>query len=168
MDNFLLKTELAVENCKNHLRDTNSLESPIEHYLTQYLSIIFCAEMEETVKRLFDESVRQKMVNLNDEELKGFINNQLERLKASSLKKADLADYVKHFSDQAKQRFNSHLQEKDREITIYSNVITSRHRVAHTSRPNNPNQLTLPELEQAVEAAREILKAVQIALQSNQ
>ncbi|MCX7066227.1 MAG: HEPN domain-containing protein [Methylococcales bacterium] len=163
MNNFLLRTESVLNDCKEHLATTDNLDSAIANYLMQYISIIFCAEMEQAVKTIFNRSLENRISNLSDEELKEFINNQLIRLKSSSLKKSDLADYIKSFSQSAKERFNSQLQDKDREISVYSSVVTSRHSVAHTS---IPNQVTFLELEQAVEAAKEILEAVQVALQS--
>lgn len=165
MDKFLLKTVAALDDCKHHLENTKSLESPIANYLTQYLAIIFCAEMEEMIKQLFNKCVEQRITYLSDSELKEFINNQLKRLKSSSLKKPDIADYMKLFSEDAKERFNNELQNKDKEINSYANVVNSRHAVAHTS---SPNQVTFSELENAVAAAREILKAVQFALQTEQ
>lgn len=162
MANFLLKTSDALEKCKEHLQDTESLDSPIATYLAQYLSIVFCAEMEETIKNLFNESIENRANQLSDLELQEFIINQLKKLKQSGLKKGDLADYVKNFSNLAKERFNNLLQDKDREITVYNNMIINRHFVAHTS---SVNQFSFTDLENAVQAAREILTAIQIALQ---
>jgi ribosome-binding ATPase YchF (GTP1/OBG family) len=162
MDRFLLKTKAALNDCKEHLQNTDSLNSAIENYLTQYISIVFCAEMEESIKRLFNEAVEQRASPLTDLELQEFISNQLKKLKQSGLKKSDLADYLKNFSEQAKERFNNQLQDKDREITAYNNMILNRHSVAHTS---TVRQFSFRDLESAVQAAKEILSAIQIALQ---
>lgn len=163
MDRFLLKTKAALSDCKEHLQDTDSLNSVIENYLTQYISIIFCAEMEQAIKKIFNESLERRISHLSDEELKEFINNQLLRLKSSSLNKGDIADYVKNFSQLAKERFNSQLQNEEQKITAYSNILTSRHSVAHSS---SPRQVSFRDLEKAIDAAKEILNAVQVALQS--
>jgi succinate dehydrogenase flavin-adding protein (antitoxin of CptAB toxin-antitoxin module) len=162
MDKFLLKTELVLDDCREHLLATNNLDSAIASYLTQYVAVIFCAEMEQNVKKIFNDLLEKRVTNLSDKELKEFINNQLKRLKSSSLDKGDIADYIKNFSVSAKERFNEHLQEKDREISNYSNVVKRRHLVAHTS---EQNQVSFRELEKAVEAAKIILNAMQIALQ---
>ena len=162
MANFLLKTSDALEKCKEHLQDTKSLDSPIATYLAQYLSIIFCAEMEETIKHLFNQAVKNRSNQLSDSELQEFINNQLKKLKHSGLKKGELADYVKTFSEQAKEKFNNQLENKDSEITAYNNMIINRHSVAHTSQVS---QFSFLELKKAVESANKILIAMQIALQ---
>lgn len=162
MDKFLLKTELVLDDCREHLLATKNLDSAIASYLTQYVAVIFCAEMEQNVKKIFNDLLEKRVTNLSDKELKEFINNQLKRLKSSSLDKGDIADYIKNFSVSAKERFNEHLQEKDREISNYSNVVKRRHLVAHTS---EQNQVSFSELEKAVEAAKTILNAMQIALQ---
>lgn len=163
MNNFLIKTESILSDCREHLDNTNSSNSAIENYLTQYISIIFCAEMEENVKKLFNTSIENKALILSDLELREFINNQLKKLKQSGLKKGDLADYVKNFSEQAKERFNYQLQDKDREITAYNNMILNRHSIAHTSATR---QFSFRDLKEAVKAAKEILIAIQISLQS--
>lgn len=162
MDNFLLRTELVLEDCKEHLHDTDNMDSSIANYLTQYIAVIFCAEMEATVKELFDKSVKLRTIDLVDIELKEFIDNQLKRLKSSSLKKGDISNHIENFSNLAKEKFNSQLQGNDQAITSYSSVVTCRHSIAHTP---SPSQVTFRELEKAVEAAKIILNAMQIALQ---
>lgn len=160
MNKFLLKTELALADCKEHLESSDNPEI-IANYLTQYLSIIFHAEMEQAIKSIFDESVEKRIANLSDNELKEFINGRLKNLKSNSLDKADIAKHIGNFSKLAKERFNELLKDKDRKITIYSNVIGVRHLIAHTF---SPKQVTFLELEKAVDAAREILNAAEYAL----
>jgi hypothetical protein len=163
MASFLLKTEAAIEDSNNHLIESNALNTQIANYLAQYISIIFCAEMEQAIKSIFNTSLENKIADLPDNELQEFIKNQLKRLKSNSIKKSDIADYVKNFSDHAKVRFNEQLKDNDAEITQYSNVLAARHSIAHTA---TPSQITFIELEHAVTAANTILKAMQIAMQN--
>lgn len=162
MDNFLLKTVQILEECKQHLEDTNNFASSIEKYLTQYVAVIFCADMEEALKQIFVNRIEEGLTCLTDAQLKEFAFNQLKRLKSNSLDKGDIANHIKTFSPKAKDLFNEQLEEKNREISFYSNVVKHRHSIAHTS---SQNQITFRELEEAVEAAKIILNAMQIALQ---
>lgn len=153
MDKLLLKTQLAFENCRNHLDETNTWSTEIESYLTQHILVIMCADIQQEIYRV----VEKRADMTDDSALKVFTVAACKKI-LRSIGKSDLAGFVGHFGVKAK----THLNEKvdDSLVTIYNNAVSNRHDVAHSSGTN----ITFRELETAIRAARSLIEVVSEAI----
>lgn len=148
----LLRTNLAIEDCEKHLKDSNAVGTAIESYLTQHISVVMCAEMQQEIYRLIDEKTR-----ILPEDIKAFVSVAGERL-LRSVKTGDIAGFLGLFGSAVKDSFNENVDEHD--VTTYNYAVSGRHKVAHAY----GLQITFNELKQATESALRILEAVEFAL----
>lgn len=157
MDKVLLRTQLAFDNCKQHLDESKAWDSEIESYLTQHVLVIMCADVQQEIYKV----VEQRVEKADDIALKNFATAACKRV-LRSIGKNEVAGFVGHFGDDAK----SHLNEKmeDAVVTIYNNAVLNRHDVAHNSGSN----ITFRELEKAIAAARTLIGVVSDAISLNQ
>ena len=55
MPKLLVRTYAAAEDCESHLKETGTAGTEIESYLTQYLLVILCADIQQEIYRLSEE-----------------------------------------------------------------------------------------------------------------
>jgi ABC-type sugar transport system ATPase subunit len=153
MSDPFIRTQTALNDCEQHLQDSGAIGSPIEAYLTEYLLILMCADMQEAIYRIIEEWAE---ISANPS-LKEFVAASSRRV-LRSVKKGEIAGFVGLFGSTHKDRFNSVLD--DREVTIYNNAVESRHDVAHRTGAT----VTFSDMKDALSAARNILVALERAL----
>ncbi len=149
----LLRTNAAVSACKAHLSTTASAGTSIESFLTQHVLVLLSAEVESVVRDL----VVQRAERCGDDAVAAFVRNASERL-LRSVAKSEIAGLIGRFGPEQQKAFNDQLV--DREVTAYSNAISNRHLVSHSSGVT----VTFVELEAGVEAAERLLDAAALAL----
>ncbi|MEK6303234.1 MAG: hypothetical protein AABO41_21185 [Acidobacteriota bacterium] len=153
MSDPFIRTQTALKDCEQHLQDTGAGGSPIEAYLTEYLLILMCADMQEGIYKVIEEWADKSA----SPSLREFVATSSRRV-LRSVKKGEIAGFVGMFGSTHKDRFGSALD--DREVTLYNNAVESRHDVAHRTGAT----VTFSEMKDALAAARNILAAVESAL----
>lgn len=154
MEKLLLRTKSAVDDCEKHLTSSNGFGTEIESYLTQYLLIVLCADIQQEIYRLFE--ARASMVK--DEAISAYVAATARRV-LRSVGKDEIAKFVGMLGPTPKLKLNSLINDAD--VTIYSNAVNDRHDIAH----KQGTQITFRELKSAVQAAQNILKAVEHSLE---
>ncbi len=149
----LTRTQVAFDECKNHLRDSNTAGSPVESYLTEHILVLLCADMQQALYRIADQRAQQA----SDPALQAFVSEASNRV-LRSVRKGEIAAFIGLFGSAYKERFNDSLDE--REVTIYNNAVRQRHKVAH----QGGETMTFRELPDVITAANKILDSAEQAL----
>lgn len=156
MEMLLLRTQLAFDNCQEHLNISNAWGSAIESYLTQHVLVIMCADVQQEIY-----SVVEKRADMADDvALKNYAVATCKKV-LRSIGKGEVAGFVGHFGGDAKEYLNNNIDDED--VTIYNNAVSSRHDVAHSIGVN----VTFRELEDAIKAARKLITVVSEAISLN-
>lgn len=153
MGKLLLRTQLAFDNCKQHLDKTSAWDSEIESYLTQHVLVIMCADVQQEIYKVVEKRVEKA----DDAALKRFTIATCKRV-LRSIGKSEVAGFVGHFGEDAKAHLNQQMDEAA--VTIYNNAVLNRHDVAHS----NGSNITFRELEGAISAARTLISVVSDAI----
>ncbi len=156
MERLLLKTQLAFDNCKIHLDESNAWNTEIESYLTQHVLVIMCADVQQEIYKVVEKRVELA----EDSVLKNFVVAACKRV-LRSIGKSEVAGFVGHFSVDAKDYLNDQID--DAIVTVYNNAVSNRHDVAHRSGSN----ITFRELESAIEAAKILINVVSESISLN-
>lgn len=156
MEKLLLRTKSAVKDCENHLTTSAGFGTEIESYLTQYLLIVLCADIQQEIYRLTE--TRASIVK--DDAIAAYVATTARRV-LRSVGKEDIAKFVGLFGPALKTKLNSLIDDAD--ITIFNNAVNNRHDVAH----KQGSQITFRELKNAVAVAQKILKAVEHSLEND-
>lgn len=150
---FLQRTELAIQECEDHLKDSASFGTSVESYLTQHILVILCAEMQQDIYKI----VNERAAKSTDICLTNFVTKTNKNL-LRSVEKGYLANFIGYFGSDILIRFNALLD--DKEITIYNNAVANRHDVAHRSGAT----VTFDELKVATKIAKKILDSIKSVL----
>ena len=153
MTTRLPRTQLAIQNCRDHIIATNSEGSVIESFLTQHILVVMCAEVEQEIISILERRVSHP----SDSELKNFAVAAGKKV-LRSIGKKELSGFLNNFGSAAKEHFQNSVS--DEKATLYGNVVSNRHKVAHSSGGN----ITFRELERGIDAALEVLAAVDTAI----
>jgi hypothetical protein len=125
-------------------------EGVIASFLAQYLAVVFYSEMEEHV----GAKVRDHITRCSGTGIGLFIHSNMAGM-IKRTPKSDIGKLVAQFGEDFKSEFEEKID--DRSVTRYSNVIASRHAIGHRQGSN----ITLKEVGQGIEAANQILDALQ-------
>lgn len=153
MPRCLVRTHAVTQDCEVHLTNCNAAGTEIESYLTQYLLVVLCADMQQEIYMLSE----RRASSAADNGLSSFVASSSRKI-LRSIGKSDIANYVGLFGAECKDRLNSQLT--DAEVTIYNNAVSRRHEVAH----NLGTQITFTEFKEAVRIAEKILGAADDSL----
>jgi hypothetical protein len=153
MSRVLLRTRAAIEDCERHLSLTKAFGTEIEHYLTQHILVVLCAEIQQAIYSIVEERATLS----HDDKIRNFVVSSGKRM-LRSVQKDEIAKFIGLFGIEAKDKLNSLLN--DKEVNIYNNAVSNRHEVAH----NFGAQISFGELLLALDAADKILDAVRQAL----
>lgn len=153
MTTLLVRTRAAVDDCEQHLKDTGASGTEIEAYLTQYVLVVMCAEIEQAVHSILE----RRVAGTADPDLTRFALSSGQRV-LRSVSKNELAGFVGRFGDHAKEKLDSLLDET--EVTLYNNAVKARHDIAHSRGAT----LTFSELLKALEVADKVIDAVNQAM----
>lgn len=156
MASRLLRTKLAIDNCQNHLDESNAWGSEVESYLTQHVLVVLCAEIQQELYSLLENRANQA----SDSELRDFAVKTGKKV-LRSIGKREVAGFVGFFGSRAKEYLNQNLD--DQQVTLYNNAVSNRHDVAHSSGAN----ITFRELETIIIAASNLLDVVEQAISFN-
>ena len=153
MPGRLTRTQVAFDECDNHLRDSNAAGSPVESYLTEHILVLLCADMQQALYRIADQRAQQ----VSDAALQAFVSEASIRI-LRSVQKGEISTFIGLFGPVYKERFNDSLDE--REVTIYNNAVSQRHKVAH----QGGGTMTFKELPDVITVANKILDSAEKAL----
>lgn len=153
MDKLLLRSQLAFDNCQEHLGQSNAWGTEIESYLTQHVLVVMCAEVQQELYGVLEERASRT----GDVALKNYAIATCKRV-LRSIGKSEVAGFVGYFGSRAKDYLNAHIN--DEEVTKYNNAVSGRHDVAHKSGAN----ITFRELGDAMNAARNFIAIVSEAI----
>jgi hypothetical protein len=153
MSKMLIRTSALVEDCKNHLVESDASGTEIESYLTQFILIVLCADIQQTLYSIVETHATKS----NDKKFANFANASKERL-LRSVGKGDVAKFAGLFGAATESIFNENLDEK--EISAYGAAVNNRHDVAHKSGVN----VTFKEVTNALKIAIKMLEAFDKAL----
>jgi hypothetical protein len=149
MPGCLLRTHAAIADCNAHLQASSAFGTEIESYLTQYLVVILCADVQQEIYRLSEE----RAALAADGGLSSFVASSARKV-LRSVGKSEIAKYVGMFGADCKERLNGQLE--DHQVTVYNNAVCDRHEVAHSQ----GTMISFAELVNAVRAAEKIIEAV--------
>ncbi|MCK9730201.1 HEPN domain-containing protein [Pseudomonas syringae] len=152
---MLLRTRSAIDECELHLNDSGAWNTEVESYLTQYILVILCADVQQTVYKLLDARISDS--KSKDLGLKSFAYSMGVRCLRSFVK-SELSKFLALFGDDVRESFNARLD--DRVVTTYNNAVSKRHDVAH----NSGVTTTFRELSDIYLSAVTILQAMDASL----
>jgi hypothetical protein len=148
MGNLLVRTMSGIEDCERHLASSGGLGTEIESYLTQYLLVVLCADIQQEIYRLSEK----RALAANDAALSSYVSSSAP-LVLRSVSKSDIAKFVGYFGVECKDKLNSSIDDAD--VTVFNNAVISRHNVAHKHGTN----ISFRELKEAASVAVKILEA---------
>ena len=105
MENFLLRTRLAIENCESHLDSLESIDAyntAIESYLTQHILVLLCADIQQDIYTIFNE----RAALTGDEEIRRYVRSSCEKV-LRSVSKGDIASFIGLLGSDIKDNFNA-------------------------------------------------------------
>lgn len=150
------RTETVIEDADRLIKECSLVGDPTEAYLAQYTLICLCADMQQAVC----SKVREHSVAISSEGFRHYVDSSLGK-SLQSVMKGDIAGFLGKFGADVKTNFNNILEENDREIGLYNDVVEARHKVAHVRGITK----SFSEIKAALEAAKMILSAADTALQ---
>ncbi|MFZ5979448.1 MAG: HEPN domain-containing protein [Candidatus Zixiibacteriota bacterium] len=152
---MLTRIKNAIDECKKHIASAAINGTVIEYYLTQYLLILLSADMQQSIY----ECIEIKTSQIKNTPIENYILSTRKNI-IREVSISGVTGFIKHFGNEARQRFDDFIKDKEEIITRYGNAITDRHLIAH----NHDIKITFSEIEKAVEGAEVLLTAVTIAL----
>jgi len=153
MDKLLLRTQLAFDNCKEHLEKSGALGTEIESYLTQHVLVVLCADVQQELY----STLEKRAEKAGDVALKDYAVATCKRV-LRSIGKKEVVGFVGYFGREAKDYLNANVN--DVEVQLYNNAVSGRHDVAHKTGSN----ITFRELALAMNAARNFINVVSKAI----
>ncbi|MDP2327812.1 MAG: HEPN domain-containing protein [Dehalococcoidia bacterium] len=154
----LLRTETAVEACRAHLTDAAAAGTPIDAYLSRYLAVILCAELEETIRELVHTRVQQQ----SSADVLALVLKVARNI-VRSADHQEVRDVIGYFGKPYGDRYVTEILATAQEsgVEALNNLVKARNDIAHRTPPN----LTLSEIETALVAGKHVLAAVRKALE---
>ncbi|HEX7048035.1 MAG TPA: HEPN domain-containing protein [Gammaproteobacteria bacterium] len=143
-----------MEQCERHLDESGARDTEIEAFLTQYLLIVFCAEVEQIVHGL----VREMADSSEDVKLASFTKGAMRNV-LRGVKKEQLSGLLGLFREAGKTEWSEALTEQD--VSRYSSAIGARNDVAHA----HGATMTFREIKEAVECTYRILESFKVVLE---
>lgn len=141
------RTRFALDEIKSFCISAEA--SPlIQSYFSNYLSVLFYAEVEQIVRNILEDRLSQ----INDKKVSMFINHGSGKLFAR-VKKNEINDLLKMFGCGDGDLLSQYVD--DSEVQRYSAIILDRHLTSH----GNGSNVTIPQIEAAVPCAEKIFAA---------
>jgi RiboL-PSP-HEPN len=153
MGDILLRTKSEIEDCAKHLQSSATFGTEIESYLTQYLVVVLCADIQQEMYRLSEERASVA----KDIAISSYVSTSARKV-LRSVRKDEIAKFVGMFGPASLVKLNSLVS--DAEVTIFNNAVSNRHDVAH----KQGARITFQELKDAVAIAEKLLDAVDQSL----
>ena len=146
----LTRTQVAFDECKNHLHNSNAAGSPVESYLTEHILILLCADMQQALYEIADQRAQRS----SDPALRRFVSAAGDRVLRGA-GKSEIANFLGMFGPEHKRKFNDSLD--DRTVTIYGNAVSQRNQVAH----QRGGTIAFMERPDVISAADRILESAE-------
>jgi hypothetical protein len=127
----IVRIEQTLERCEEHLSSSSAYGTEIESLLTQSILVIMCAEFEQMIERL----VQQKCSSIEDSSIKEFLGSCVSAV-FRSVKSTEMAGLLNRFGPSYKEAFKQKTEDHQMAVTFYNNIVTNRHRVAHSEGSN--------------------------------
>lgn len=143
------RSDEAIQICRDHLDVTGMRNSEVETYLVHYLLVLIYADYEQRII----EVVSRRGATSGDVPVGEFMNWAARRLVRSILY-SEIKGVAGYFGENVKGELANRLDETP-EAAAYNNIITNRHRLAHTGGLT----MTLQELERAYVQSVSVLDA---------
>lgn len=144
------KTTLAIADSEKLIEENDLSGQSVEYYLAQYIMVCLNAEIQTTIF----SKLKEIADSLPAKSLNEYINNASSRL-IRSFNKKELSGFLSSFGEEYKRHFNSLLVGKERDVTLYGELVDARHNVAHGSGSNK----TFREIKEGVASAEIVIKA---------
>jgi CheY-specific phosphatase CheX len=162
---YLGRTDFVLQTSRQHfdsLPDIDPNKSLLGVFLTFLVCISFYSEMELQIVLI----VKRRLALAGDPKVANLITNALKKI-LSRLNKSDITECALLFGDDTKAVFNGSVTAQD--VTIYGNMITQRHAVAHSEDGQlvdwTTATLTLNDVALGVAAAERLMVAFEAAIQ---
>ena len=148
-----LALDAQIAKCEQHLKDTQTANTEVEFYLSQFLLVRICAEFESRIKLL----IERRCARTNDVYIKRFVQKSARKV-WRDFKIGDITGNLGHFGEDYGKNFRDLID--DQLIAVWDNIYTNRHAVAHSA----GTQMSLRELKEAYIKSQAVLEAVVLAL----
>lgn len=141
--------ERDLQICQEHLRKTNSNNSDIDTFLTQFMLVRICGEYEIEIKR----SINNRVKKTGDSNLAKFVENKID---VRSILISDIkGNIIKPLSSDGGNSFD--FKTKDTEMASrYNNIVENRNYIAHGTYIN----MTFSELMDSYNIAKGIIQII--------
>lgn len=154
MPGYLIRTQVAFDECRSHLQDSGAAGSPVESFLAEHILIRLCADMQQALYDIADQRAQRSS---DDPALRSFVSVASTRI-LRSVQKSEIAKFIGFFGPECKTRFNDMLDDKD--VTIYDNAVRERNQVAH----RQGGTIAFMNLPDVIAAAHKVLDSAEGAL----
>lgn len=154
----ILRIEQTFEKCEEHLSSSLAYGTEIESLLTQSILVIMCAEFEQAIENL----VQEKCSTIDDASIKNFLGSCVDAV-FRSVKSSDIAGLLNRFGPTYKEAFKQKIDDNQKAVTFYNNIVINRHGVAHSDGSN----ATFREVKQFYEEGHVVLDFFKQALMQN-
>ena len=155
----IIRIDQTLERCEEHLSSSFAYGTEIESLLTQSILVIMCAEFEQAIEDL----VQQKCSSVEDGSIKEFLGSCVSAV-FRSVKSSEIAGLLNRFGPSYKEAFKQKTDDNARAVTLYNNIVTNRHGVAHSEGSN----ATFREVKQFYEEGHVVLDFFQQALMQSE
>ena len=149
------RIDQTLERCEEHLSSTSAYGTEIESLLTQSLLVTMYAEFERKIAFL----VRERCSSVTDASIKAFIESSINAV-LRNLRSDGIAGLLKRFGTTHRETFTHKTKDNQRAVTLYNNIVTNRHQVAH----KEGSKITFSEAKQFYEEGHVVLDFFREAL----
>lgn len=122
----LERVEVALTQCRSHLKDLPLASVAIRSLLVQALLILICAELERVIR----EQITAKCSDIKDPELARFVETCADRV-TRGLTINELTRLLKRFDVDFGKDFQKRLRHDPETSSMYASLIQTRNGVAH-------------------------------------
>lgn len=155
---LLPQTAAAIGDCRDHIKLYPETDPVIAAYLTRYVNIALCAEIESVISQIIHDRIGRSC----DKSAAMFFR-QRRRNVIRNAKFAEIRKVVNQFGPHYEQRFSELAAQQldDAKRTSLGNAVADRDSTAH----EEPPQITFRELVDAYAAAEIVVGLVDLVLQ---
>jgi hypothetical protein len=145
-----------IQQCEQHLDNTNTRNTHIESYFVQYLLVRICAEFEARIVIL----MQRRCARTADLHLREFAQRTVKYVCKKSAEIRHLADVLERFGPDYKTVFHDKTVKTTTAHVAWSNIYTNRHAVAH----GVPPVMSLGDLKTEYATSLIVMEALATAL----
>lgn len=155
---LLPQTATAIADCRKHIDKQDDPDPAIVSYLTRYLTLAMCAEIEAVVTRIIRERIGQ---GCDDSAAANFLKS-LDQSSVRNAKYSEITSVIKRFGSDYEKRFKESvtIEVGERGISRLGLVVWNRNAIAHKSPPD----ITFHELETTYAVAEDVVAIVEAVL----